>query len=120
VGLARGYAPRAFGLERILTGGDALTDGLRARLTTMPLAPMVAWGTGAAADRLSIGLGDLLLALLVVLGGRGLVRASFPVMTALGPLLVLEYLARRLCRGAERTTWQYVPPQRRRESNLLA
>jgi len=39
---------------------------------------------------------------------RGLVRATFPVMVVLGPLMVLQYGYYRRQRGLERTTWQYL------------
>jgi hypothetical protein len=94
---------------------------------------MVAWGSGST--QLGIGLGDLLLATVFPLTMRkafgraagllaaGLslatiaamavgvelaqVRVSIPVMTVLGPLMVLQYWLWIHRRGSERTTWQY-------------
>jgi hypothetical protein len=110
-----------------------LTDDLFHRLAQLPLSPMVAWGSGST--QLGIGLGDLLLATVFPLTMRkafgraagllaaGLsmaaiaamaagvdlaqVRVSIPVMTALGPLMVLQYGFWIRRRGSERTTWQY-------------
>ena len=111
-----------------------LTTDLFTRLANMPFAPLVAWGTGGT--QLAIGLGDLLLATtfplvmrkafsrsagiaaiainLATIGGlmAFLVLAnasvSVPVMTVLGPLMVLQYGYWRRALGQERTTWQYL------------
>ena len=114
-----------------------LTDDLLARLAALPLTPVLAWGSGDGDNWLSvgIGLGDLLLAtlfplvqrkafglraglvaistsiatlsILLLLAGVGALRGGFPVMVALGPLTVLQYVVWRR-RGPERTTWQYL------------
>jgi hypothetical protein len=108
-----------------------MTD-LIARLTSIPFAPVVSWGVGP--DRFVIGIGDLLLATVFPLAMRkafgrsagfaamtinlGAIAATMaflqlarlhvavPLMTGLGPLMVLQYgyWIRRL--GRERTTWQ--------------
>lgn len=111
-----------------------LTSELLTRLAEIPLAPLVAWGSGE--DRLSIGLGDLLLATVFPLVMRkaygrsagiaamaiGLgaiaalmtllelasVYATAPVMTALGPLMVVQYGYWLQRRGGEKTTRQYL------------
>jgi hypothetical protein len=100
----------------------------------MPLAPIVAWGVGS--NQATIGLGDLLLATVFPLVVRkafgqaagiaamvinlitlaaliailvlGNVPAIVPVMTALGPLMVLQYGYWLRRRGPERTTRQYL------------
>ena len=106
------------------------------RLSGMSFAPMVAWPAGEVLPWLAIGLGDLLLAAVYPLAMRkafgrsaGLAAMAvalcalaavmslplwsgleeiFPVMVALGPLMVVQYgYWRRRC-GTERTTWQYL------------
>jgi hypothetical protein len=111
-----------------------VTTDLYGRLGNMPLTPMLAWGSGR--DRLSLGLGDAILATVFPLVMRkafgrraGLLAAALtlcaiaalsvavevidttvaiPVMVALGPLMVVQYRYWIGHRGAERTTWQYV------------
>jgi hypothetical protein len=118
----------------LATAHTALTTNLLARLTTLPLAPLVAWGAGR--DQLGIGLGDLLMAtvfplvirkgfgrtagiaaLATMLGLLGVMQAAVtlggvavtvPAMTVLGPLMVLQYVFWRRRLGPERTTWQYL------------
>ena len=107
-----------------------LTTAMVVRLAGLPLAPLLAWGSGSTA--ISLGLGDVLLAtvfplvmrkafgrsagmlaLVLALAAIGTLLAlplqgAFPVMVVLGPLMVLQYLFwRRRC-GRERTTWQYL------------
>jgi len=114
-----------------------LMGDMFARLAGIPFAPLVSWGAGG--QRLSIGLGDLLLMAafalvmrkgfgraagiaamavsLIVLAAMqallvlGGVPAIVPVMTVLGPLMVAQYAhwSRRL--GPERTTRQYLRAQ---------
>jgi hypothetical protein len=104
------------------------------RLASIPFAPVVTWGGGP--DRLLIGLGDLLLATTFPLVmrkafGRSVgiaamiinlctiagmlaflvlakAEMALPVMTGLGPLMVLQYVFWMRRQGAERTTWQYL------------
>lgn len=120
--------------DLIATSLLPITTDLLTRLVGMPLTPLVAWGVGS--ERLAIGLGDLLLATVFPLVMRkafvrsagivaiaislatiatimallelGNLNVALPVMTALGPLMVLQYgyWIRRL--GRERTTWQYL------------
>jgi hypothetical protein len=115
---------------------DSLTH-----LTSIPFAPVVAWGV--TAERLLIGLGDLLLATLFPLVMRkafgrsaGITamainlstlaaamtflrltdteavvpnaEGAVPLMTILGPLMLLQYGYWTRKRGQEQTTWQYL------------
>jgi hypothetical protein len=114
----------------IATAQFSLTAELFVRLTDLPLAPLVSWGSGSTA--VGIGLGDVLLATLFPLvmrkafGRRAGIAAIvialcaigtmlalplkgvFPTMVVLGPLMTAQYLYwRRRC-GQERTTWQYL------------
>jgi hypothetical protein len=133
--------------DLIATSLRPLMTDLIWRLATIPFAPVVTWGVGS--DRLLIGLGDLLLATVFPLVmrkafGRSagiaamimnlgtiagmlaflvLAKAemALPVMTGLGPLMVLQYVYWMRKRGAERTTWQYLqaePLDRRRTAPL--
>jgi hypothetical protein len=128
--------------DLIATSVLPLTTDLLLRLTSIPLTPLVTWGAGN--EGLGVGLGDLLLATVFPLVMRkafgraaGIVAivttlsvsavmlallmlanltVTLPAMTALGPLMVLQYgyWIRRL--GRERTTRQYLqaePPNRR-------
>jgi hypothetical protein len=119
-----------------------LTDEMLARLASLPLMPVVAWGSGEG-GWLGIGLGDLLLATVFPLVMRkafnraaglwalalglaaivgvvgivtsGLLPGTFPVMVVLGPLMVVQTIAWRRRHGPERTTRQYLqaePPRR--------
>jgi hypothetical protein len=120
----------------IATSFLPLTTDLINRLATLPLAPVVGWGTGVDGAWVGIGLGDLLLAtafplvqrksygraaglaalaiglgtigILFILGTLGLLRGTFPVMVVLGPLIVLQFVTWRGRHGAERTTWEYL------------
>ena len=107
-----------------------LMGELLARLSDLPLAPLVAWSGGNTMP--SIGLGDLLLATVFPLVMRkafgrsaGLIalvlnlvaigtllalplQGGFPLMMVLGPLMGLQYLYWRRRRGQERTTWHYL------------
>ena len=111
-----------------------LTSDLLHRLAASPLVPLVAWGHGNA--ELGIGLGDLLLVTvfpLVMLKAYGRTAGltgvgvslaviavlavalqlaarhlDIPLMTVLGPVMVLQYLAWSARHGEERTTWQYL------------
>jgi len=129
--------------DLIATSLLPLMSDLIWRLTSIPFAPVVSWGVGP--DRLLIGLGDLLLATVFPLVMRkafgrsagmaamiinlGTIAATLaflqlakmevalPVMTGLGPLMVLQYGYWMRRRGQERTTWQYLqtePLDRRR------
>ncbi len=114
----------------ISTAQLPLMDDLLARLSALPLAPLMAWSSDHTLP--SLGLGDLLLAGvfplvmrkafgrpagLVALGltlatiGTLLalpVQGEFPLMVVLGPLMGLQYLLWRRRRGQERTTWHYL------------
>jgi hypothetical protein len=119
--------------DLIATSLLPLTSDLLARLGSVPLTPLVAWGDGG--DLLTIGLGDLLLAtvfplvmrkafsrsagiaaIIINLGTIAAMLAflalanskvTLPTMTVLGPLMVLQYGYWMRRRGPERTTWQY-------------
>ena len=120
--------------DLIATSLLPLMSDLISRLASIPLAPVVSWGVGP--ERLLIGLGDLLLATVFPLVMRkafdrsagvvamvvnlttiaammsllGLANSNvtLPVMTVLGPLMVLQYGYWRRRLGQERTTWQYL------------
>jgi hypothetical protein len=107
-----------------------LMDELLTRLSTLPLAPLVAWSSAHTIP--SIGLGDLLLASVFPLVMRkafgrpaGLValglalatigallamplQGGFPLLVAIGPLMGLQFLLWRKRRGPERTTESYL------------
>jgi hypothetical protein len=119
---------------------------LIARLASIPFAPIVSWGVGP--ERFVIGLGDLLLATVFPLAMRkafgrsagiaamainlGAIAATMaflqlarlevavPLMTGLGPLMVVQYGYWERRRGPERTTWEYLrtePLDRRRTAS---
>jgi hypothetical protein len=114
----------------IATAQLPLMSDLVARLSGLPLAPLVAWSSEHTIW--GIGLGDLLLAtvfplvlrkafgrpagltaLVLALAAIGTLLALplqglFPVMVVLGPLMGLQYLYWRRRRGQERTSWQYL------------
>ena len=114
----------------LATSALPLTSDLFTRLAGLPLAPIIAWGSGSRV--VGIGLGDLLLAtvfplvmrkafdraagimaIVLALVAVGLLLALpmqgvFPAMVVLGPLMVVQYLYWRRRRGRERTTWQYL------------
>jgi len=116
--------------DYLATARSPLMTTLIDRLATLPLAPVIAWTSGGA--RLSIGLGDLLLASVFPLVLRkaygrtaGLIalalalcligvllafpsRTGFPVMLVLGPLTAVQYILSRWRRGPERTTKRYL------------
>ena len=129
--------------DLIATSLLPLMTDLISRLASIPLAPVVSWGVGP--ERLLIGLGDLLLATVFPLAMRkafgrsagiaamainlGAIAATLaflqlakvevgvPLMTGLGPLMVVQYAYWVLRRGPERTTWEYLrtePLDRRR------
>jgi hypothetical protein len=121
--------------DLLATTLSTLTDEMVERLTDLPFLPVVAWAWGDD-EWLGIGLGDLLFATVFPLvmrkaygkraglvavavalativavfavGIAGLVEGTFPVMTVLGPLMVVQYVywSRRL--GPERTTRAYL------------
>jgi hypothetical protein len=114
----------------LATSALPLTSDLFTRLAGLPLAPIIAWGSGSSV--VGIGLGDLLLAtvfplvmrkafdraagitaIVLALLAVGLLLALplpgvFPVMVVLGPLMVVQYFYWRRRRGRERTMWQYL------------
>jgi hypothetical protein len=129
--------------DLVATSFLPLMSDLFARLISIPFAPLVSWGAGSHQD--SIGLGDLLLmsafvlvmdkafgrssgitalalnlvalAALQVLPLLGNVTSIVPVMTVLGPLMVVQYGYWIRRRGFERTTQQYLeaePPTKRK------
>jgi hypothetical protein len=120
--------------DLVATSVLPLTSDLFTRLANMPFAPLVAWGAGG--KQLAIGLGDLLLAttfplvmrkafgrsagviamvinlatIAAMIAFLGLANFSvtLPVMTVLGPLMVVQYGYWLRHLGQERTTWQYL------------
>jgi hypothetical protein len=122
-----------------------LTTDLFTRLANMPFVPLVAWGVGS--EQLAIGLGDLLLvttvplvmrkafgrsagimaiainlatiAAMIVLLGLANSSVTLPVMTVLGPLMVLQYIYWKRRLGPERTTWQYLHEEPRNQRKMV-
>jgi hypothetical protein len=120
--------------DLIATALLPLTTDLITRLASIPFAPIVSWGVGP--ERFVIGLGDLLLATVFPLAMRkafgrsagiaamvinlGTIAATMaflqlarlevavPLMTGLGPLMVVQYGYWVRRRGPERTTWEYL------------
>jgi hypothetical protein len=120
--------------DLIATSLLPLMSDLIWRLTSIPFAPVVSWGIGP--DRLLIGLGDLLLATVFPLVMRkafgrsagiaamatnlltiaatmaflqlAKVEVAVPLLTGLGPLIVVQYGYWMRRRGQERTTWRYL------------
>lgn len=112
-----------------------VTDNLFARLAGLPFAPMFAWSAGSEGQWLAIGLGDVLLAavfplvmlkafgrragllgmalalgvicVLLIFPSLGLLRAAFPVMVVLGPVMIAQYVLWLRRRGTERTARQF-------------
>jgi hypothetical protein len=107
----------------------SVMDDMLRRLSGLPFAPILAWGSGVSYA--GVGLGDLLLATCFPLVMRksygdpagwlalALSLASiifvfalqslrtFPVMVVLGPVMVIQYLFWNQRRGAERTMREY-------------
>jgi hypothetical protein len=120
--------------DLIATSFLPLMTDLIARLTSIPFAPIVSWGVGP--ELFVIGIGDLLLATVFPLAMRkafgrsagiaaiiinlGTLAATLaflqlarlevavPLMTGLGPLMVVQYAFWVRRRGPERTTWEYL------------
>jgi hypothetical protein len=112
-----------------------LMDDLLTRLAGLPFAPELFWPVGEG-QWVGLGLGDILLAAtfppvirkafgrpaglaavaislaviaaLLTTAGLGVLGASFPVMTVLGPLMVLQHVGWVHRRGRERTTREYL------------
>jgi hypothetical protein len=118
----------------VATARLPLMGDLFTRVAELPFSPLVAWPAGSDGNWLGIGLGDLLLATVfplvlrkayglpaglaaVALGLGAVVGVTalahlaaiglFPVMVALGPLMVLQYVCWTRLGGPERRTWQY-------------
>ncbi len=114
----------------LATAQSPIMIRLVARLSSVPLAPLIAWNSDGAT--LTLGLGDLLLAsvfplvvrkafgrtsglvaLALALASIGVLlaypsRQGFPVMAVEGPLMAAQYLYWRLRQGQERTTKRYL------------
>lgn len=122
--------------DYIFTARLPLMQDLITRFTGLPYAPELAWSWGTTSTWLSIGLGDLMLAvvfplvmrkaygrragltaLVISFGALAVVMLApyagffteevFPLMVVLGPLMILQFVFWRWKRGVERTTWQY-------------
>ncbi len=132
--------------DLIATSLLPLMTDLLTRLAGIPLTPLVAWGAGRSL--LAIGLGDLLLAtvfplvmrkafgrsagiaavvinlatIAAMLGFLQLanLEVGLPAMTALGPLMVLQYTYWVRRRGRERTTWQYLQAESLNQRTITA
>jgi hypothetical protein len=126
----------------IATSQLPLMSDLITRLSNLPFAPLLAWGSGSAA--MGIGLGDVLLAtvfplvmykafgrqagitaIVLALVSIGTLLALpltgvFPVMVVLGPLMVLQYLFWSRRRGRERTMWQYLQEEPLQAHELIS
>lgn len=113
----------------------SLMGDLFTAMAGLPFAPLVAWPLDAD-HGVAIGIGDLILAavfplvmrksygvragrwallsltlglaLIFVLALSGLLPKIFPVMTIMGPLMVLQAVGWQHRRGAERTVFQYL------------
>jgi hypothetical protein len=120
--------------DLIATSLLPLTTDLITRLANIPFAPVVSWGAGP--ERVVIGLGDLLLTTVFLLAMRkafgrsagiaamatnlgtiaatmaflqlAKVEVGIPLMSGLGPLMVVQYGYWVRRRGPERTTWEYL------------
>jgi hypothetical protein len=120
--------------DLIATALLPLMTDLIERLASIPFAPVVSWGAGP--ERFVIGIGDLLLttvfplvmrkafgrsagiaAMAINLGAIAATMAflqlarlevAVPLMSGLGPLMVVQYAYWVLRRGPERTTWEYL------------
>lgn len=131
----------------VATAQLPLMGDLIVRVSELPFAPLVAWPVGPDGLWLGIGMGDLLLATVFPLVLRkaygraaGLVALAtglaaivglfaltelvgieaFPVMVALGPLMVVQYGWWARLRGPERTTWEYLRAEPTRRPVALA
>jgi hypothetical protein len=121
------------GYDLVATSLLPLTTDMLHHLARMPLSPELSWGVGS--QQVALGLGDLLLLTIFPLtlgkafGPRAAtaamvietaaialmmealtvasVRVSLPVMTALGPLMALQYVYWRNQQGEERTLMEY-------------
>ena len=120
--------------DLIATSLLPLMTDLITHLASIPFAPVVNWGVSH--ERFVIGIGDLLLATVFPLAMRkafgrsagiaamvinlgaiaaamaflqlARLEAAVPLMTGLGPLMVVQYAYWVRRRGPERTTWEYL------------
>ncbi len=74
--------------------------------TVFPLVMRKAFGRSAGMAAIVINLGTIAAIMAFLVLAR--VEAALPVMTTLGPLMVVQYVYWMRKRGAERTTWQYL------------
>jgi hypothetical protein len=70
-------------------------------------------GYGLKAGGLALLSAITALVAVLLLPALELLQATFPVMTLLGPLIVVQYLFWRRHSGVERTTYQYLQAERR-------
>jgi hypothetical protein len=148
---ARNLALLAAGLtvyDVAATSFMSLMEDVLIRLFELPFAPLLLWREGE--NLLGLGLGDVLLLALAPLVFRkafgrragavaaavgfcvttivlalvrsGVLEVAVPVVLALGPLTIVQYLVWRRRAGAERTTREYLvaepSPQRRTRARL--
>ncbi|MEU7023099.1 hypothetical protein ABZ990_20895 [Streptomyces sp. NPDC046203] len=119
--------------DLVATGLTSFMDRFAAQVTGLPFAPLLAVTRGE--PPVALGLGDLLLLVLFpltatkafgraagilaaavglavsgavgVLFAEGVLTGAFPLLTALGPLIVLQHLVWARVRGGERTTSEW-------------
>jgi hypothetical protein len=90
-------------------------------LTVYPLTMRKAFGRSAGLAAMAINLGAL--AATMAFLQLAYARATVPLMSVLGPLMVLQYACWRRKRGQERTTRQYQraePPKRLSTATLTS
>ncbi|MER5886150.1 hypothetical protein ABT160_20200 [Streptomyces sp. NPDC001941] len=119
--------------DLVATGLTSVMERFAAQVTGLPFAPLLAVDQGD--PPVALGLGDLLLLVLFpltatkafgraagvvaatvgvavsgtvsLLFGLGVLTGAFPLLTALGPLIVLQHLLWKRARGAERTSAEW-------------
>ncbi|WP_327229258.1 hypothetical protein [Streptomyces murinus] len=119
--------------DLVATGLTSVMDRFAAQVMGLPFAPLLAVTRGE--PPVALGLGDLLLLVLFpltavkafgraagilaaavglavssavsVLFARGVLTDAFPLLTVLGPLIVVQHLVWRRVRGGERTTAEW-------------
>ena len=86
--------------------------------TVFPLAMRKAFGRSAGISAMAINLGAIAATMAFLQPAK--VEVGVPLMTGLGPLMVVQYAYWVRRRGQERTTWEFLraePLDRRRTSS---